>query len=285
MKKSVLAILLTICAILIFPVYSGYLYNPISAVLFTTTQTPADPMKEDVKMNQLRVMTYNIRHGQGMDERVDLNRIAAVIRSAQVDLVGLNEVDVQMVRSGLIDQSKELGQMLAMQSVFVPAVNYILGQYGNALLTQKPIVEMRQETLPRFLNREQRSLGIFTLRLEEQDVNVLVTHLGLNPVEREEQFRVLAERIKSLEGPVMVLGDFNVIPTAPVVRKFLQDTGLRVHSFVSTFPSSDPDLKIDYILTSDDWEEVHEVEVIATLASDHLPLVGTFRLKRSVSNL
>jgi len=41
----------------------------------------------------LRVMTYNIHVGVGMDKKLDLPRIAAVIKDQHADLVGLQEVD------------------------------------------------------------------------------------------------------------------------------------------------------------------------------------------------
>ena len=39
----------------------------------------------------LRVMTYNIHVGVGMDKKLDLQRIAEVINADQPDLVGLQE--------------------------------------------------------------------------------------------------------------------------------------------------------------------------------------------------
>jgi endonuclease/exonuclease/phosphatase family metal-dependent hydrolase len=41
----------------------------------------------------IRILSYNIKHGQGMDDRVDLKRAAAVINSLQPDLVALQEID------------------------------------------------------------------------------------------------------------------------------------------------------------------------------------------------
>src|ERR1043166_1240431 len=41
----------------------------------------------------IRVMTYNIHVGVGMDKKLDLPRIAAVINKQHPDLVGLQEVD------------------------------------------------------------------------------------------------------------------------------------------------------------------------------------------------
>src|SRR5436190_16463345 len=62
----------------------------------------------------LRVMTYNIRSGNG-----DLAGTAAAIRASSPDLVGLQEVDVHWAdRSNFDDQASALGQQLGMQVRF-----------------------------------------------------------------------------------------------------------------------------------------------------------------------
>src|SRR5215510_5239404 len=40
-----------------------------------------------------RVMTYNIHHGEGLDDKVDLLRIAQLIKEQRTDIVALQEVD------------------------------------------------------------------------------------------------------------------------------------------------------------------------------------------------
>ena len=54
---------------------------------------------------QLRVASFNIHHGVGLDGKLDLDRIAEVVRSTGAEVVGLQEVDRHLsVRSGWIDQ-------------------------------------------------------------------------------------------------------------------------------------------------------------------------------------
>ena len=60
---------------------------------------------------KLNVLTYNIRHGAGMDGKIDLERIAAVIRKAKPDIVALQEIDKNCKRSGSVDIAAELGRM------------------------------------------------------------------------------------------------------------------------------------------------------------------------------
>src|SRR5688572_255745 len=58
----------------------------------------------------VRVLTYNVHHGEGTDGKVDLPRIAAVIKAADPDLVALQEVDNKCRRSGKVDQTAELAK-------------------------------------------------------------------------------------------------------------------------------------------------------------------------------
>ncbi|MEX2025646.1 MAG: endonuclease/exonuclease/phosphatase family protein, partial [Pirellulaceae bacterium] len=62
-------------------------------------------------MLQLRVLTYNIHHGEGIDGKLDLPRIARVIESVDPDLVALQEVDRRVERTGSVDQPAELARL------------------------------------------------------------------------------------------------------------------------------------------------------------------------------
>ncbi len=86
----------------------------------------------------IRVLSYNIRHGEGMDGQVDLARIAAVIRSARPDLVSLQEVDVGTERTNRIDQVATLARLTGMAPIFVGNITYQGGDYGNAILSAYP---------------------------------------------------------------------------------------------------------------------------------------------------
>ncbi|MFG0262338.1 MAG: endonuclease/exonuclease/phosphatase family protein, partial [Novipirellula sp. JB048] len=81
-----------------------------------------------------RVLSYNIRHGRGMDNVVDLNRTAAVIEKLQPDFVGLQEVDQRVARSGDINEPAELAKQLGMHAAFGSFMDLQGGRYGLAVL-------------------------------------------------------------------------------------------------------------------------------------------------------
>src|SRR5688572_31668602 len=91
------------------------------------------------KTRTFRVMTYNIHHGEGMDGKVDLERIAALIQNEQADIVALQEVDKGVERTARRDLGAELARLTGMQCVFSNNYHFQGGEYGNAVLTRFPI--------------------------------------------------------------------------------------------------------------------------------------------------
>ncbi|MBR9988488.1 MAG: endonuclease/exonuclease/phosphatase family protein, partial [Gemmatimonadetes bacterium] len=84
----------------------------------------------------LSVVSYNIRHGRGMDDQVDLERIAAVLRRLDPDVVALQEVDEGVDRSGGVDQTERLGDLLGMHHAFGSFMDYQGGRYGMSILSR-----------------------------------------------------------------------------------------------------------------------------------------------------
>src|SRR3989440_7000576 len=84
----------------------------------------------------LRVMTYNIQHGAGTDQKLNLPRIAEVINREHPDLVGLQEVDRFVERTGRVDEIAELARETRMEYAFAYNLHYQGGQYGVALLSR-----------------------------------------------------------------------------------------------------------------------------------------------------
>ena len=89
-------------------------------------------------------MSYNVHHGEGSDGRIDLERIAAVIKEEKADLVALQEVDRGVLRSGKRDLPAELAKLTGMSVFFENNFGYQGGEYGNAILTRLPVLSWRR---------------------------------------------------------------------------------------------------------------------------------------------
>src|SRR5258708_24205877 len=87
----------------------------------------------------LRVLTYNIHHGEGTDGRFDLWRLAEVMKSVQPDVVALQEVDRGTERSSSVDQLAELERLTHMHAEFGKAMDFSGGSYGVARLCAWPL--------------------------------------------------------------------------------------------------------------------------------------------------
>src|SRR3954471_4847694 len=83
---------------------------------------------------EIRVVTYNIHKGEGMDGKTDLLRIAKVLLSERPDIVALQAVDQKTRRSKGVDQATALGKLIGMKAVFSRAMDFDGGAYGNAVL-------------------------------------------------------------------------------------------------------------------------------------------------------
>lgn len=113
---------------------------------------------------RLRILSYNIHHGEGVDGKLDLERIAGVIRSVSPDLVSLQEVDRKVIRSKSVDQPAELARLCDMKVVFEKNIELQGGEYGNAILSKLPILSHRNHPLP--MNNPGEARGVLAAELK-----------------------------------------------------------------------------------------------------------------------
>ena len=228
---------------------------------------------------ELLVLTFNIRHGAGLDGVVDLARVAAEIRLSGASVVGLQEVDRHFdARSGFADQPAELAGMLDMQLAYAPNID--LGplapgaprrQYGTAVLSRFPIVSVRHTLLPS--DQEQRGLLEAVVDIRGTRVRFMTTHLDVNSASvRLRQARVIEAAVARSAEPVVLTGDLNASPGAPEVTTLtalLTDTHRGGGGL--TIPSDAPAARIDYVLSAFGGTST----VPVSTASDHRPVLAT----------
>jgi endonuclease/exonuclease/phosphatase family metal-dependent hydrolase len=228
-------------------------------------------------MRRLRVMTYNIHRGRGVDLKVDLGRTAAVIESYAPDVVTLQEVDIGRKRSGNVDQAAELANRLGMEMLFAPNIEWGDGErYGIATLTKLPIRSSRHLKLPLQYRSEPRSSLITILGWGEGHVvEVINTHLSILFKERPGQVAAISAAMAN--EALIVAGDFNMTPWSPAYRALRRDSFLHSATrFARTWPSPAPFMPLDHILYRGQVDVVRAAAWSggpARTASDHLPVV------------
>lgn len=152
---------------------------------------PAMPAANLEAPASFTVMSFNMHHGEGMDGKVDILRIAELLQHENADIIALQEVDRYRLRSGFVDQARELSEMLGMHMVYSPSLTYKVGQYGMAVLSRYPIVDSSWTLLPG--NLETRSLLMTTVQIGSEPVHVATTHLGLSGEDRKLQLTRVSE--------------------------------------------------------------------------------------------
>src|SRR5882762_1627926 len=113
----------------------------ILLILFCSSSHSVRSVHHSAAKRTLRIMTYNIHTGVGMDKKLDLQRIADVINHERPDLVGLQEVDRGVKRTGGVDEIAELARLTKMEYAFAHNLDYQGGQYGVAILSRYPILK------------------------------------------------------------------------------------------------------------------------------------------------
>lgn len=158
----------------------------------------------------LAVASYNIHGCRGAGRRREPTRVAQVINELQCDVVGLQEVDSRNGPHAHSMQLDYLARETGMQAIAGSTILRHDGDYGNALLTCLPIVDVRRHDFS-FRRREPRGALDVKLAFNGGTARVLVTHLGLNPKERRFQVKKLLQLLAgdTHEEVVVVLGDIN----------------------------------------------------------------------------
>lgn len=251
----------------------------------------ADEMRHPV--DTIRVMSYNIHTGVGIDGKFDLERIARLITEYNIDIAGLQEVDQGVERTDRVDTMKKLSELTGMYAAFGMAIPFQGGEYGNGILSRFPIIEKRNHPYTFEQTGEHRALLCVFLEYKNDTLLVMNTHLDHRPDDTERiksigEILEIASAYKHL--PIFVIGDINDIPGSNAISKIkesFRDVWDEAGEGAGyTFHTEDLNRRIDYIFypTRDDkntagiyFRPIHAY-TIQTPASDHLPVVAEFEV-------
>ncbi len=234
---------------------------------------------------RVRVLSYNIHHGRGVDGKIDLQRIAKIIRDARPDIVALQECDRKTRRSQGVDQPAELARLTDMHVLFEPNIAFQGGQYGNAVLSRRKAVRHVNHRLPSLTVGEQRGMLDVTFDLHDDGprIRFLTTHLDYrrDDSERLESCKMI-EKLTAAQPdqPMILAGDLNALWDSRVMDRLRSQWMTTRNKPIFTFPAGGPKRQIDYILyrPADRWKSVSTQVVEAPVASDHRPLLAELEL-------
>ena len=281
----------------------------LAAAVLAAAPAPQDP----ARTGDLRVMTYNIKHGQTNAEcspataspgepphadcNLDLQAAVAVIREHDPDVVGLQEIDRFWARSGYQDTPALLKAALGLaHACYAANLDHPADvhadrphQYGTLVLSRHPIVSCATTPLPRIGEHEQRGLTLAVVDVHGVAVRVYNTHLHTTETDRRLQTAAIAQVLDATgPGPRLLIGDLNARPAAAELQPLLERlTDAWAQGGVRTADNPDgltsparlvgaPASRIDYVLASRSIavrSASVPIDAKTRLAADHYPIV------------
>lgn len=234
---------------------------------------------------RLRILCYNIHHAEGVDRKLDVERIASVIRSVKPDLVALQEVDQKVKRTQAVDQPAELAKLTKMQVVFGANIELQGGHYGNAVLSRFRITRHKNQLLPNIDGSEQRGVIETEIKVPDSEASLLLlaTHLDFRADDHERlaSTKVINElAAKHGDRPGLLAGDLNATPESKTLQQLEAMWTRANEKLMPTVPVNQPTKQIDFILyrPRDRWKVI-EVEVLdEAVASDHRAIFAVLEL-------
>jgi endonuclease/exonuclease/phosphatase family metal-dependent hydrolase len=249
----------------------------MAARLFIVAGAAPSPLAPEI-----RILTYNIHHGEGSDGVFDLPRLAGVIRSADPDLVALQEVDERTARSSGVSQASELGRLTGLRPVFGEAMPFQGGGYGVAILSRWPILAVHNRPLPRPVpDREPRTALSVTVRPPAGfgHVTFTSTHFDFGRGNaRDLQAQAINDMLVGDDQTLSILaGDLNSGEDSEVVRIVRQHwREIEVPGPTVMSGSGQLIFRLDWLFVrpASRWR-VREARRLEELtASDHLPVLA-----------
>lgn len=187
--------------------------------------------------------------------------VAGCLRDLNCDVAFLNEVHRRHLPT--------IQRIAGMRAIFGTARRVGVRRFGNAILARTQPTQRRVVALSGSPGLERRSVVIGRMA---DGLHVAATHLGLTAGERATHVRELLAEIGD-RSPMVLAGDFNASHDAPELSglMFGFTDACAQSANALTFPSGNPDRRIDYVFLRN--LRVVACEAPPLQASDHRPVV------------
>lgn len=235
----------------------------------------------DKEAGGIRAVSYNIHHGAGMDGKLDLERIAAVIKAQRPTHVALQEVDQGIARSGKVAQAEKLAELLGMRAVFSKAMAFGGGEYGTAVLHAGSSLESKTVNLPGEGGEPRAAALVATPLPGGGRIWFGSIHIDHESGQRRrKQMDAFLAAVPAGET-VVLFGDFNAGVDEAV--KLLPAPWARFAKSgqPASFPANAPEIEIDHAFIrqtgAGKWALVEHRVLGEAVASDHRPVLLVLR--------
>lgn len=230
---------------------------------------------------QLSFASYNIHKAIGLDRRRDPDRILAILREIDADVIALQEADRRYGRRLSVLPREAIDEHTPYRPVAISQRPDSIGWHGNALLVRRDI-EVADASIVPLPTLEPRGAIRADLLLGERRLRVVGMHLDLSGLRRRHQIRSVLSHLNDCAGasPTVLMGDLNEWALhGGCFREFGGDWN--VLSPGRSFPARRPVAQLDRIIASPEWKLVEtgvHHSALAARGSDHLPVWARLEL-------
>lgn len=226
----------------------------------------------------IKVASYNIHKGIGLDRRRDPARVLEVLCEIDADVIALQEADRRFGTKAMVIDHHLLEEHSPYKAIPFGRRTGSMGWHGNALLVRRDavVVDCAAIHLPAL---EPRGAVSADVRVESLPIRIVGMHLDLSGLWRRRQANAIIAHCDgaSEARSTVLMGDLNEWnPTSGCLRDF-------AHHFAfapigPSFHVRRPVGRLDRIMVSRDLKVVdcgvHQ-SPLARRASDHFPIWAT----------
>lgn len=223
----------------------------------------------------IKVASYNIHKGIGLDRRRNPERVVEVLREIDADVIALQEADRRFGAKACVLPHHLLEEHSDWVPVDFGLRSLSMGWHGNVILVRKS-AEILGCTAIHLPALEPRGAVMADVRLPGGTIRVLGMHLDLSGLWRRKQAAAVMTHVDACADrhPTVMMGDLNEWSAA---AGCLRDFG-RDYAFAETGPSFHSRraiARLDRIMVSRELTVVEcgvHTSPAARKASDHLPI-------------
>ncbi len=237
-------ILLSLIASIAAHIWLAGIKRPVPPAIGYSIDSPS--VWSDTNVDRIRVSTYNIHRGKGVDRIFDLSRTAKVLQDS--DVIGINEVAGPTI-FGEPNQAQILAKKLNMGWLYAPnQVRWFRNHFGNGLLSRFPVSFWASEPLIYDQNESHSLKNIITAEIQLSDsyIAVLITHLDLGGIRSAQLTRVI-ERFNRY-GCAILMGDMNSGAKDTRINTLVGQDGV-VDAIAKALGDQTPKMRVDWIFT------------------------------------
>lgn len=223
--------------------------------------------------NSIRVVSYNIHFGASANGKPAISIISDFLSAVYPDILCLQEVDRNTIRSLFLDQTSKLNEDLSMEIAYGETDSLVPGTTGNLILSSFPILYVENKSLPSF--KYKRSALLATVKTPIGNINVINTHLSLSKDVRKKQIDIIRDWILQSRLPTILAGDFNtndINELEPLLLVLKDPAESENKAHITTFENKKYNSRIDYLLIPKTYF-IKSYNVPRFHFSDHYPVI------------